>query len=386
MNDPTAPAYARSKNRARSTSRRGGEAPILAVVGDRNLVFSEANQAIYELGDLAAYIWRSLDAGLSADQIIGELFEAGVDPAEAKFAVPLAIAELQTLHFAAPGRRRSLLPASPERLTRLTVLIADVAVQLNLAKSLVADVEAVFGPLITDSPDSDLQWCAIAARNSVRVLSPDQPSWSCERAQFIPLLKAELIDSVLRRASYEVALHAAALARDQGAVLLLGAPGAGKTTLGIALAKAGLAVLADDVVLLKRHGLVSGLALPFTAKASSWPLLSRHWPGITDHPHHCRPDGQTLCYIPLDPVGDSSPRRISVVVVLDRQVEARTRVEELDPAAALAALVAEGATRDERLTASGFTALIEGLRGARCCRLTYSDLEEAAGAVCGFPS
>ena len=102
-------------------------------------------------------------------------------------------------------------------------------------------------------------------------------------------------------------------------MLLLGSPGAGKTTLAIALAKAGFAVIADDVVLLDDHGLVTGISLPFAAKASSWPLISRHWPGIAARPSHWRPDGQELCYILQEQVADPRPRRIGLVVLLNRQ-------------------------------------------------------------------
>jgi hypothetical protein len=179
-------------------------------------------------------------------------------------------------------------------------------------------------------------------------------------------------------------MHAAALTRGDDAVLLVGSPGAGKTTLAIALEKAGFQMLADDVVLLHETGHITGIPLPFAAKASSWLLLSQHWPGIAATPRHSRPDGQTLCYIPQDPIADPRPRRIGSVVLLNRQDAARTSIEELDLVCALSALVADGATRDQRLSMSGFTALADGLRDARCCRLTYSDLIEAADAVCGF--
>ena len=72
------------------------------------------------------------------------------------------------------------------------------------------------------------------------------------------------------------------------------------------------------------------------------------------------------------------------MVLLDRQDQARAHIEEVDPVCALRALVADGATRDQRLSATAFTALVDGLREARCCRLTYSDLIEAADAVRAF--
>jgi hypothetical protein len=356
---------------------------IHAALGDRNLVFSEEHQAVYELDDLAAYVWRSLDTGVSADQIVCEIINTGVDPEQAESAVEVALEGLRTL-------RQATVASSPsrpaDRLTRLSILIADVAVDLYLSKALVADVRAVFGLLMTALQESDVQLCARVDGETIKVFSPGQPEWSCERSHFVPLLKAQLIESVLQYARYEVALHAAALVRENEAVLLVGSPGAGKTTLAIALARAGLGVIADDVVLLNEHGFVTGVCLPFAAKASSWPLISHHWQGITKHPSHTRPDGQKLCYVPQDPVADSRPRRIGLVVLLNRQGHAHTCVEELDLVCALSALVAEGATRDQRLSSSGFTSLVGGLREARCYRLTYSDLLEAADAVCSLQS
>jgi hypothetical protein len=347
---------------------------------DRDLVFSEARQAVYALSDLAAPIWQDLESGMSGPQAMRRLIDAGTDPLQAASAVADAVQGLRALRQPTEPRPQPA-PQATERLIGFTLSIAGVAVQLHLSRSLVGDVVAAFGHLIADRHTTDYLFCAKASDGAVDVFSPGQPDWSCRRSQFVPLLKAQLIDAVLRSAQYEIAFHAAALEHHGKAVLLTGSPGAGKTTLAIALAQAGLDMLGEDVALLDGGGLVTGVAMPFTAKASSWPLLSDRWPGITDHPSYCRPDGKIVCYIPHHLSPEQQPRPIGLVVLLNREEGAATSVETLDLGCALEALIAEGATRNNRLSASGFTALMDGLAGARCIRLTYSDLAEAAQAV-----
>jgi hypothetical protein len=76
-----------------------------------------------------------------------------------------------------------------------------------------------------------------------------------------PLLTISLMELLERRGRYS--LHAACLARDGHGVLLAGPTGAGKSTLALALARAGLAFLSDDVVFLDHHAAGGVRALGF---------------------------------------------------------------------------------------------------------------------------
>ena len=327
-------------------------------LGERELIFDEARQAIYEVDAIAAHVGRSLNMGMGAEQIARELVDHGFNPDGAEQAVHSAIAALQT----------AAAPLS-DQISCLTVSIAGVAVGLHLSAALVDDVREVFGSLIVDAGKPICRLSARLTGGNVRFSSPGRPDWHCERSEFIPLLKAQLIEFAIQFARFEVALHAAALAKGDEAVLLVGSPGAGKTTLAIALAKSALELVADDVTLLHADGTVTGITLPFSVKASAWPLLEKFWPGMTDRPTHCRPDGQSLCYVPHDRVAAPRPRRVGVVVLLDRHTAAETRVDAVNPVDALTALMAEGVTRDQRLHPEGFAALVDGVRTAHCYRL-----------------
>lgn len=358
---------------------------LLAVLESRNLLFSEATQAVYELDDFSAYVWRSMQAGLDQGDIASEMAEAGASPDESAASLKSAIQKLRALQASDTGERK---PRSPhaEPLTCTALSVAGVSVQLCLSDALCAEVEDVFGAYVCDTSRSHAQLSARLTGERVEILPPGQPATTCERAEFVPLLKAFLIDCILEFANHEVALHAAALVADGKALLLLGSPGSGKTTLATALARRGFKVAADDVVLLDGTGQVTGLPLPFTIKETAWAMVSPEWPGLAEQPVYRRPDGIQVRYLQHDIWADPGPLPVGHVLLIDRQPDASASLEEVGPVTALEALIAEGHSRDERLSEEGFAALAIALRDARCFRLTYSGRDEAADLVADLAS
>jgi hypothetical protein len=346
----------------------------------RNLLFSESAQAIYELDDFAAFLWRGLDRGLTDEDILTEVARSKPGEYVDRTALATALAQLREIRdrSARTAPSQHVTPAASEPLTSFVIELAGVAIHLHLDSALAGDVERVLGHLASEARQSQAQLSVRLVGERVEFLRPGSPAWSCARAEFVPLLKGELIEEVLRNACYEVALHAAAVTRNGRLLLLVGSPGAGKTTLAIALTAAGSQFAADDVVLVHDDGFATGLQLPFAAKQGSWQLLAESLPGLPAAESHRRPDGQAVRYALPDNCAEPGRRRIGALVLLDRRGDGATQLEKVDPTETLAALIAEGASRDERLSASGFDALVSAVDGARCCRLTYRDL---AGAI-----
>jgi hypothetical protein len=308
----------------------------------RNLLFSEAEQAIYEVNAPAP--------GGSSEGRVAEEWP------------PL------------PRHRRH----QPQPLVPLVLEFAGLSVQLHLSACLKVQVEELFGHLRSNAPHTDVQLSIRQEGDIVRFLRAGEPAWECEATQFLPLLKGELTEIAVRFADYEVALHAAAVTRGPDLLILLGSPGAGKTTLAIALAARGFDIVADDVVLLDERGAALGLAFPFATKESSWAWHNPDLPRLAGAATYRRLDGQLVRYIAPPRYASLEPRKISRVVILDRHQGAPAELNQLDRLSTLRTLIAEGDSRDHRLSDIGFAALITALKAAECNRLTYGDARQAA--------
>jgi hypothetical protein len=359
-----------------SQSNSGHSVLVLAVLDARNLLFSESEQSLYELDDFSAYVWRSLDSGLSPEQIAGEVIEAGTDIEAAEKAVAAAVRTLRTIECRPAAPSVPPISSSKECLERITLALAGAAVQINLAPPLRAEVETVLGHLGSDVTWSHVQLSAHEADGTVEIGMPGKPPSYCRRAEFVPLIKTLLVETVLSYANYDVALHAAAVAKGSDASLLLGSPGAGKTTLATALARRGFYIASDDVVLLHNDQRLTGLALPSAIKESAWSLLSSDWPQLQSQAIYYRPDGVRVRYLRHEQRTEGA-LSIRNVISLDRQADAPASLQEVGAISILEALISEGDAPDGRLSESAFRSLVGVLRGARCFRLKYSAFEDA---------
>lgn len=348
------------------------EGVSLAVVGGHKVLFSEARQELFELDDAAAFIWSRLSKGAALGHIAEEVAERGLPDGQVQAYVN---------HVVSEWTRLGLLQASPHR---KRLMIGETCIEIRYATAFLAEfVSPGFKHLevMERSPDRVLDLSErgreIVIRNGALDLA------TCGHDEIVPALRGALTMEALGHGRYEVALHTATVASGRGALLLSGCPGAGKSTLAVALALAhsGLELVGDDVALLRGDGQVTALQFSPALKSGSWPILAGMCPDILDLPVHVRYDRQQVRFLDRVPLAGPGPRPIRWIVGLDRQKTAEPALKRLDPLDTLRDLIEGAASRDDRLSADAFQAMSRALEKAECYRLTYSRLDHAVARL-----
>jgi hypothetical protein len=188
------------------------------------------------------------------------------------------------------------------------------------------------------------------------------------------------VDVLIRRVLPRVAtlfgasaIHAAALARPEGGVLLLGMSGAGKSTMTASLGHAGWQILSDDISVL--WGREEPLLAPAAQGVCVWPA-SRE--GIDLPIERCRPmpayDGKTHFVPEGEPA--IAPVPLSALVFLKREGEVAPVLEPMSEAEALMAAAhmlvqfdPGDPARPDRV--QGFARLNAAVKAAPSYRLRY---------------
>lgn len=353
----------------------------LVRIGDRNILFSPSRRAMFALNDSAAEIWRALQEGVQRKTIQRRLANGGFDPMEAS--VETALDDWERL-----GLIRPLAP-SPPASTRTHVsqvlAIAGRRIRIVYPVGIAHPTATVFAHLQVPGEAADVLLQAVQHRKRIHLFRNGVWLLSCPSAGLATALKGELLADALERADYELALHAAALLNGERLVLLCGQPGAGKTTLTLALAHAGFGFASDDVTLLNASGL--GVGLPFAAaiKSGAWPLLAECCPDLDAVPIFRRPDNKRVRYVlpkQFSPAS-MSPRAVGWVILLRRDRNLSPSLDPVDPVVALRGLLNGAFAPCQELGSTAFDALAHIIGSAQAYCLTYSRLADAVELIRG---
>ena len=360
---------------------RGADTSFTVVAG-RNLLFSQARQELYELNDTAAYIWRSLEDGIELEVVVDEMVEQGPDRKLVEAYVQSALREWNRLGIRpATSALPRVMQSQPQlcqgiQLAGLHFRIHYWTTHAHLAAAIFQHLQIV---TVGEAQDVLLD---VVDRGPEHHLFRDG-HWlaSCSADELAPVLKAQLLTEVLDGSDYELALHAASLTENERMLLVCGSPGAGKTTLALALANAGFGLAGDDLALLDSAGQVRGVPFPAAVKVGAWKLVAGFRPDVYETPAYRRPDRKRVRYLAPHGLVGAKSRPVGWLVLLQRRRVSEASLRPLAPAEALRGLLEGAFTRQQRLTTTGFAALVAAVKDAKCYCLTYSRLEDAVARL-----
>ena len=346
----------------------------LARVRELNVLFSPSRKAIFSLNDTAAEIWRCLEDGMPPREIEAEITDRGVEPSRAH-----AIVEAALMDWEEAGLLRRCLPSPAPRggLVATTVGLAGLAIGIVYPPSIAGWAGAALRHLELPGTAASIELQVVVRGERLQLFRNGEWLLTCSSAELPTELKGQLLAEVLADVPYELAIHSASLLSGGRSLLLCGQPGAGKTTLAMALVHAGFVYTGDDVALLDTEGRSTGLPFAPAVKRDAWPILAPYCPGLLRAPVFLRPDGISVRYPAPVRQGRCRPHAVSWVVLLDRRADSAARLRPVDPASALRGLLNGAFAGGGELSSSAFEALARVIGSAQTWRLTYSRLEDA---------
>ncbi|AFL51262.1 hypothetical protein ABIE78_002929 [Sinorhizobium fredii] len=344
------------------------------LLGERKTIFVESSQQIFEVDDITAYLTCLLAEAMSAHDLENALVARGSRRVAARSFVRDYLLEWS---------RRGVLdvafdedegaPVHTQLLDLAGTAVSIAYHDRGLLDSIlpVFDHQAASGmqPLITYSVGRFGERACISRHRSQAMI--------VTAAEAVPALKTLLTDDVLQNLGAAVALHTALLVKNGNGLLICGAPGAGKTTLALALSEAGFFYGADDIAVLNEDGRLRGVAFAPALKEGSWRLFEGMRDAIHIAPIHRRLDNKRVRY--LAPVHLASPEAVPLgcIVLIRRRRSGPAAVRKVEPFRALSELLAGAFTPMRRLHLRQFQTLLIAVSGARVIELTYSRLDKA---------
>lgn len=343
-------------------------------VGARTVLHDELRQQLFELNGTADLIWQSVTSDAGEARATGQLVAEGLSPDAAQAYVTEAARGWMSAGHIAPRAALRALAGRPCAVRRLSLHGMSLEITCHGLSAEVCDLVAS-GFYGTGRVTERL--AIVAYRDLFLFFFNGDVRGACPSERLAPHLKATLTELYAARVERAFLAHGAMLTRDGTSLFLSGAPGAGKTTLALALAAAGWTLGADDIVTIHPDGRAKPLPFAACAKSGAWPLLEPLWPELGAEAEWLRADGQWVRYLrPPGPTGPQ-PRCLDLVVALAREPGAAAVLHPAEPLEALGWLIESAHSAGWALDGAALRALAARLERARSRRLVYSDLGDA---------
>ncbi|WP_028056091.1 hypothetical protein [Sphingobium bisphenolivorans] len=348
----------------------------LVFVDGQPLIFSSGRQALLSVNQIGGYVSCRLEEGVCFDQLSRELADRGVRRSGPMLRDVLANWSTQGLVSACDPDPR----APPVRVQ--TIAIGAVSLSLSYHDEALARMVApLFDHLQRDSLSCAIGYALWEANGMAFLSRNDEPACLMQPSQAGPVLKAKITEEILKDPRWRLALHAGCLHRRGKALLLLGEPGAGKTTLTSWLTAQGFDYAGDDIAMVDGEGRVQGLAFLPSVKAGAWPLLESVYGDMARLPVHLRADRKRVRFPTPGGIAAEQPVGIGWIIRLRRRSAGGAELRPMTTAIALRQLLAEAASHDEEIGRDSLDLMIRTVAAARCHELHYARLDDATALL-----
>lgn len=367
----------------------------LRLIDDEGVLFDPRRRTVYFLNTAATVIWCQIENGeeisasdgfvtAGAQDIVSQwrsldlLLEPGAKPQR----FPRAMSQTRRR-----GPRLAAFPPGSQPIRRYYRLLStDFVLTLDDAR-LAELVHSPLAHLEIDAPPIEPLTIAIDRhRGRFRLTEAGRVLDTCRAEnELAPLIKLHAARVAVARFPHLLALHAGALTRGAGTLLLPAAAGSGKSVLTAALLARGWHYLSDDTTLLDERFAVFGLGYGLTLKEGAWELVGGWFPDLMHQRVHIRPDGQPVRYLaPQDRevAGPDRGARKARWIIYPRFIPSAPAAE-LTPLIRVEALrlLLENCGWVRPLDWETVNRTVDWLGQISCYRLTYANAEAAAAAT-----
>lgn len=370
---PAANRPSQHRARAFASALAPADGTMFFLLGGRPAVFCEPSQQIYELNQVAGYIWCRLEEQASAEAICAGLTQHGITPALAGRHFQEAVRHWLKLGLLkADGGLPDGLPVARS----FNLSIAHFEIAIHLSNERLERLFSSFAHLLAPARPCEHVFHVVELEGLVHVLHNELNVICCERRELVPSFKAYITEQLLKTSAPHVAFHAACLIRGGKSMLISGRPGAGKTTLALRLAEAGFDYAGDDIVLLAPDGTATGVPFPAAVKSGAWEIVSRFCPDILDLEVHRRPDARRVRYLRPARIAYHGGYPVGWIVFI-RRAPGPAKLKPLEPVETMRRLMAGSRSGDGNLSRAECRAINHAVGGAGSFELTYSNLTDA---------
>jgi hypothetical protein len=350
-------------------------------LGHRAALFDESRQALQELNQTALEIWRLVAANQTCAEVAAALEAAGVAPADANVFASAALLDWLRSGLVVPVEVEALRSNGPEHALRI---VADgrAYVLRMFGEAQARDLLTILSHFASDVVQSPSIIDVVGRWGRNFVFYNGQAQGMSEPHQTPPRVKALIGGDPAIGSQVGFLVHGALLSANGKRLFLAGEPGAGKTTLSLALASSGFAYGGDDVTRVYPDGSACGVPFAAAAKRGAWPLLKRYVPELESIPVLERGDDVLVRYVLPPNLDTLGPRPIDITIALQRGEEAGAQLEPVNPLDSLVAFLDSAWAGGRQSTdAQTLLALASEFSRMRHYRLIYSDLEGAVAAL-----